>query len=128
MLAEHGLQLDLGYKVPCGLPGNKEKYHEFDLGSDNPKVIVECKSHTWTSGGNVPSAKMTNWAEAIFYFHMAPSDYRKIFFAERSVRPKNNETLLEYFIRTQGHMIPSDIEFGELDRDSDRVLKKGKLV
>jgi len=70
-LAERGLELVLNHKVPCGL-GNKHKDHAFDLGSESPKVIVECKSHTWTSGGNVPSAKMKNWAEAMFYFHMPP--------------------------------------------------------
>jgi len=78
---------------------------------------VECKSHTWTSGGNVPSAKMKNWAEAMFYFHMAPSDYRKIFVVERSVRPGRSESLLAYFLRTQAHMIPHDVEFRELDGD-----------
>ena len=84
---------------------------------DTPRVIVECKSHTWTSGGNVPSAKMKNWAEAMFYFHMAPGDYRKIFFVERSVRRGRSESLLSYFLRTQAHMIPSDVECWELDGD-----------
>ena len=91
------------------------KNHAFDLGFDDPRVIVECKSHTWTSGGNVPSAKMKNWAEAMFYFHMAPPDYRKIFFVERSVRPDRPESLLIYFLRTQAHMVPPDVEFWELD-------------
>ena len=77
-LATCGLQLNPAHKVPCGL-GTVRKNHSFDLGSEDPRVIVECKSHTWTSGGNVPSAKMKNWAEAMFYFHMAPRDYRKIF-------------------------------------------------
>ena len=116
VLAEHGLRLDFGHKVPCGL-GAVLKNHAFDLGSRSPKVIVECKSHTWTSGGNVPSAKMKNWAEAMFYFHMAPPDYRKIFIVERSVRPGRPESLLAYFLRTQAHMIPPDVEFWELNDD-----------
>ena len=98
------------------------KHHAFDLGSERPKVIVECKSHTWTSGGNVPSAKMKNWAEAMFYFHMAPPDYRKIFFVERRVRPGRSESLLSYFLRTKAHMIPSDVEFWELDGDGDELI------
>ena len=114
ILAEHGLRLEAGHKVPCGL-GQVRKIHTFDLGSGNPKVIVECKSHTWTSGGNVPSAKMKNWAEAMFYFHMAPRNYRKIFVVERSLRPGRPESLLAYFLRTQAHMIPPDLEFRELD-------------
>ena len=120
VLAERGLRLKPGYKVPCGL-GAARKNHAFDLGSDNPKVIVECKSHTWTSGGNVPSAKLKNWAEAMFYFHMVPPDYRKIFFVERSVRPGRYESLLSYFLRTQAHMIPPAVEFWELDSDSEEL-------
>ena len=115
-LAECGLRLDPDHRVPCGL-GTARKDHSFDLGCEDPKVIVECKSHTWTSGGNVPSAKMKNWAEAMFYFHMAPPGYRKIFFVERSVRRARSESLLSYFLRTQAHMIPPDVEFWELDGD-----------
>ena len=121
VLAEHGLRLELGHKVPCGL-GAVRKNHAFDLGSGNPKVIVECKSHTWTSGDKVPSAKMKNWAEAMFYFHMAPPGYRKIFVVERSVRPGRPESLLAYFLRTQAHMIPPDVEFWELDSDGDEMI------
>ncbi len=120
VLAEQGLRLESDHKVPCGL-GAVRKGHAFDLGSEIPKVIVECKSHTWTSGGNVPSAKMKNWAEAMFYFYMAPPEYRKIFIVERSVRPRRDETLLEYFLRTQEHMIPPSVEFWELDSDSNEL-------
>ena len=119
-LAKCGLRLNPDHKVLCGL-GTVRKNHSFDLGSENPRVIVECKSHTWTSGGNVPSAKMKNWAEAMFYFHMAPLDYRKIFFVERSVRRDRSESLLSYFLRTQAHMIPPDVEFWELDGDKSVV-------
>lgn len=121
ILAEYGLALTLNHKVPCGLR-NLKKDHAFDLGAETPKVIVECKSQTWTSGGNVPSAKMKNWAEAMFYFHMAPPDYRKIFFVVQSLRAGREETLLDYFRRTQAHMIPHDVEFWELARDSDELV------
>ena len=114
VLAAKGLQLTSNHKVPCGV-GAVRKNHAFDLGSRHPNVIVECKSHTWTSGGKVPSAKMKNWAEAMFYFHMAPPDYRKIFVVERSIRPGRPESLLTYFLRTQAHMIPPGVEFWELD-------------
>lgn len=116
VLAKHGLRLEADHKVPCGL-GPVRKNHAFDLGAGNPRVIVECKSHTWTSGGNVPSTKTKNWAEAMFYVHMAPPNYRKIFVVERSVRPDRPESLLAYFLRTQAHMIPPDVEFRELDGD-----------
>jgi hypothetical protein len=106
ILAAHGILLGVNYKVPCGLGSNK-KMHTFDLGSEDPPVIVECKSQTWTKGDVVPSAKMKNWAEAMFYFHMAPPIYRKIFFVEQSLRVRTGESLLVYFRRTQSHMIVS---------------------
>ncbi|MGH0002805.1 hypothetical protein ACQU0X_22245 [Pseudovibrio ascidiaceicola] len=120
ILEQKGLKLGANFKVPCGL-GNKKKDHNFDLGSNQPSIIVECKSQTWTETGNIPSAKMKNWAEAMFYFHMAPKEYRKIFFVEKSVRPTNGETLLDYFKRTQAHMIPDDVELWELDSETDNL-------
>lgn len=122
VLAKCGLRLTPDHRVPCGL-GKLRRKHSFDLGSEDPKVIVECKSHTWTSGGNVPSAKMKNWAEAMFYSHMAPQDYRKIFFVERSVHRGRSESLLSYFLRTRAHMIPADVECWELDGDELVVHK-----
>lgn len=113
-LAREGIGLESNHRVACGLAG-KRKLHAFDLGSDDPPVIVECKSHTWTATGNIPSAKMKNWAEAMFYFHMAPPQYRKLFVVEESLRQGYNESLLAYFARTQAHMIPFGIEFWELD-------------
>lgn len=120
VLAKHGLDLIPNHKVTVEI-SSKTKEHAFDLGSENPRVIVECKAQTWTAGNRVPSAKMKNWAEAMFYFHMAPDTYRKIFIVERSVRETTGETLLSYFLRTQFHMIPDDVEFWELDGASGDV-------
>src|SRR5882724_4272044 len=61
-LAKRGINVAPGFSVHIGV-SNLKKAHSFDLGSDNPPVIVECKSHRWTSGGNVPSAKVTVWNE-----------------------------------------------------------------
>lgn len=47
--------------------GKIKKKHSFDLGCKDKK-IVECKSHKWTSGGNIPSAKLNVWNEAMYYF------------------------------------------------------------
>ena len=75
-LAERGLDLDPNHKVAVGI-ASATKEHAFDLGSEDPKVIVECKAQTWTAGNRVPSAKMKNWAEAMFYFYMAPKSRSK---------------------------------------------------
>ena len=60
-------------KKPFWLPiGHiKKKGHKFDLGCSEQKVIIECKSHTWTESGNVPSAKITTWDQAMLYFFLA---------------------------------------------------------
>jgi hypothetical protein len=53
-----GIVLTKNFAVPVGV-GATKKSLRFDLGSETPPVLVECKSHTWTQGGNMPSAKMT---------------------------------------------------------------------
>ena len=67
---------------------------------------------------------MKNWAEAMFYFYMAPNTYRKIFLVERSVRETTGETLLSYFMRTQFHMIPPDVEFWDIDSATGDIFIK----
>ena len=44
-----------------------DKYHNFDLVSEDRAIVVECKSYTWTESGNFPSAKISTAVEAIFY-------------------------------------------------------------
>ena len=117
-----GLDLDFNHKVAVGIELYKE--HAFDLGSENPRVIVECKAQTWTEGNKIPSAKMKNWAEAMFYFYLSPNTYRKIFVAERSERKTTGETLLSYFMRTYFHMIPSDVEFWEFDSETGNIRRE----
>jgi len=119
--AKQGITLTPRFPVDLGL--SKKKQHCFDLGADLPQIIVECKSHRWTSGANVPSAKMTVWNEAMYYFHLAPKDFRKILFVLHDARDKGGESLLSYYKRTYFHLIPDDVEFLEWDEASGNVLK-----
>ena len=116
VLAECGVKVRKKYSVEVGV-SNFKKHHEFDLGADHPPTIVECKSHRWTKGGNVPSAKLTIWNEAMYYFACSPSKFRKIFFVLRDVREKRgkSESLAEYYIRIYYHLIPSGVEIWEFD-------------
>jgi hypothetical protein len=95
--------------------GTEKKHHRFDLGCSEQKILVECKSHRWTTGNNVPSAKITIWNEAMYYFHTAPIDYRKIMFILKDVNNKSGETLAEYYLRRYSHLIPTGVEFWEYD-------------
>jgi hypothetical protein len=117
VLASQNLHLVRGFSLPVGI-SEKKKEHRFDLGSASPEVIVECKSHKWTAGGFVPSAKMTVWNEAMYYFALAPETYRKILFVLRDYSAKKGETLAEYYIRTYDHLVPDEVEIWEFDEDA----------
>lgn len=113
-LAGIGLHLDASHKVLIGV-GDTKKDHTFDLGCGVQKVIVECKSHRWTTGANIPSAKLTVWNEAMYYFHLAPPDYRKIMFVLKDVCSRRGTTLAGYYLRNHAHLVPADVEFWEYD-------------
>lgn len=76
----------MAISIDIGISGKKA--HKFDLGNDQEKVIVECKAHTWTEGGN-----------------LVLRDFSK----------KRNETLAEYYVRTNPHLIPDKVEVWEYD-------------
>jgi hypothetical protein len=113
--ANQGMILSTNFSVPLGVADLK-KSRRFDLGSENPPVLVECKSHNWTVGRNVPSAKMTVWNESMYYFHIAPERYRKILFCLKSMR--NAESLASYYVRCYPHLIPLAVELWEYSIDT----------
>ena len=120
ILASQGLKLEKNFRFPVGVD-EKKKDRRFDLGSKLPRVIVECKSHRWTKSNYVPSAKMTVWNEAMYYFQLAPEDFRKILFVLRHYNPKRKETLVEYYSRTYAHLIPNSVEIWEYDEEEKEV-------
>jgi hypothetical protein len=115
--ASKGVTLTRNHSVHIGVAASR-KAHRFDLGSDIHKIIVECKSHTWTAGDKVPSAKVTVWNEVMFYFMLAPSDYQKILFVLKSHSPKRKQTLAYYYMRIYEHLIPAGVEIWEYDPDT----------
>jgi hypothetical protein len=98
----------------------EKKSHKFDMGCSVKKVIIECKSHTWTEGGNVPSAKITTWDQAMLYFFLAPRSYRKIFVVKYDLNPNTGKSLCSYYLRTHPHVIPDEVEFWELDETTGK--------
>jgi len=113
--------LQRNVEIPVGF--DKQKPHRFDLVDHEAKVIIECKSHKWTVGGNVPSAKMTTWNEVMLYFSITSADYRKILFVLRHPRPRNGETLANYYLRTRGHLIPLGVELWEYDKAEQNAVQ-----
>jgi hypothetical protein len=115
-----GIVLTRGFAVPVGA-GTVKKLRKFDLGSEREAVLVECKSHTWTTGGNTPSAKITVWNESMYYFHIASDKYRKVFFALRDAR--RGITLANYYVANYGLLIPDGVEIWEYDFATDAVAR-----
>jgi hypothetical protein len=119
--SRQGVVLQQGFGIPVGV-GEMKKQRRFDFGSEQPPILIECKSHAWTGGGNVPSAKITVWNEAMYYFHIAPAAYRKILFVLKSVRGATS--LASYYVRCYGHLIPQGVEVWEYDvpsKSAERV-------
>ena len=121
LFQQQGILLGSNYSVSVGVADEKKK-RRFDLGSGEPPILVECKSHRWTTGGNVPSAKITVWNEAMYYFHLAPPRFRKVLFVLRDLSEKRGETLAAYYVRNYEHLIPKDVEILEYDEESGEVM------
>lgn len=109
--ARRRLRLQLHYSIPIGFDG-KRRHYRFDLGSERPPVIVECKRHTWTATGNTPAAKLEVWMQACLYFEAAPRRYRRILAVLRDMR--RGQSLAEYFLQHYSHLVPRGVEIWEL--------------
>lgn len=116
-LSFHGKALELEYALPIGR--KVKKSHKFDLGTADPPTIVECKSYTWTSGGNSPSAKIRGLNEAMLHFAVAPPGYKKLLFMLRHMR--GEQSLARHYVSTQGHLIGEDVEVWEFDPNSNEA-------
>jgi hypothetical protein len=110
---KNGISLEPSFLLPIGI--TEKKLHKFDFGNSEKKIIIECKSHCWTESDNIPSAKITTWDQAMFYFYVAPDDYKKILFVLRDCSNKRGESLAEYYIRLRKHLIPLGVVIIEFD-------------
>jgi hypothetical protein len=116
-----GLELQVRHSVQVGA-GSEKKIRTFDLGSTSPPTLVECKCHRWTEGGNAPSAKLSVWNEAMFYFLIAPPHYRKILATLADSR--RSESIADHYVRRFRHLVPRGVEIWELSEDG----VNGRLV
>ena len=87
------------------LIGNPAKPHKFDIADKSEKIVIECKSYTYTSSGHIPSAKLATLNEAIFYFSFLPIETEKILVMAHATHSKSKETLAEYYVRINGHLL-----------------------
>lgn len=122
---EQGLRLQRDFAVEIGHAFKKR--HRFDLGSTDAAVLVECKSYAWTVTGKSPSAKIRSLNEAMLHFMLAPAGYRKLLVMLKSERLSGGESLASYYARTQGHLIPPDVEVWQFDPATDSGEQLARL-
>ena len=118
-----GISLRKDVSLDIGINQHK-KSHKFDLGNLTEKILIECKSHTWTKSDYVPSAKITTWDQGMYYFLATPTGYRKIFMVLKDYSEKRDETLCEYYLRTKRHLIPNDVELWEFDEPNMKAIRR----
>ena len=107
----------LEYPIHIGKPARP---HNFDVANKSGTTVIECKCYTWTDSGNVPSAKLRGLNEAIFYFSFLPRETEKVLVMSRATHPRRNETLAEYYLRTNGHLL-GDVKIWELNLDTNEM-------
>lgn len=107
----YGTVFDIEKKILIGKPA---KEHKFDIVSEKLHIAIECKRYTWTETGNVPSAKMGFTNEAAFYLSFLPKEYDRYIAMLRSFHTKRNESLAEYYFRTNRHLLGT-IKIAEYD-------------
>ena len=96
------IEFEIERKIAIGSP---PKLHSFDISDGDEKIVIECKCYTWTETGNVPSAKMGFVNEAAFYLSFLDSNVDKTIVMAKSTHPKRDETLAEYYFRTNRHLL-----------------------
>jgi hypothetical protein len=117
---ESGIKLQRDFAVPVGY--KVKKSHRFDLGSEDPPILVECKSLRWTVTGKPPSAKLRAINEAMLLFNVAPKRYRKVLFLLKHKR--RGVSLAAHYVKNQGHLIGPGVEVWEFDLD----VKTGEQI
>ena len=103
---ENELGVTLDEEVAFDLPNGET--HRFDLASEDSSIFIECKSYTWTSGGNEPAAKL-NHAKTDAKYLLASAARRKILAFEDDILPKDGKSLAELFARRNGKWL-EDVE------------------
>lgn len=117
---------ELQKKIPIG---NPPKEHKFDIVDETGKVVIECKCYTWTESGNIPSAKMGFANQAAFYLTFLPENCEKYIVLKKSLHPKRQESLAQYYFRTYKHLL-GKIKVAEYDQQTKdlKVIEESDLV
>ena len=58
----------------------------------------------------------------MYYFYLAPKWYKKVLFVLRDFSDRRRESLAEYYVRNNGHLIPNDVKILEYDESTSHVV------
>jgi hypothetical protein len=114
-----GEPFDTEVSIEIGAPPHP---HRFDLASRSRAFVGEVKSYTWTSSGNVPSAKISHLREALMYLRALPASSRGFLVCRQSPHPRTGETLLSYFARLNPQWI-GGVELYEMPEGGSHLRK-----
>lgn len=105
------------------------KFHNFDLVSDDDAIVVECKSYSWTKSENFPSAKISTAIEALFYLSRIKAS-KKILVLQDDINSRG-ESLVDVFVRRYDGIM-DDVEVwaytagSTIQEDKVRIVRKSK--
>jgi len=123
MSAEHGIVLEAEVALEiCSPP----KFHEFDLVNLQDRVVVECKRYKWKVAGHVPNGKIRSLVAAVSELKDLPGQWTRILAMYRSMRAKSEQSLAEYFVQNNEHLL-ADVVVVELADGKLRVLHGAAL-
>ena len=123
-IKKYGSGFELEMQIKIGYSEDDQKEHKFDIVNPEQRIVIECKRYTWTETGNVPSAKIRAINEAAFYLSFLPDAYEKYIVMLRSQHKKKQETLAEYYYRTNHHLLGKTriAEYDPTVPDSFRII------
>jgi hypothetical protein len=129
-ILERELGVRLAQEVPLPV-GRPPKDHKFDLVAEDTSWILECKNLAWRENGGVPQAKITSISEAASILMQCTNQAcRRALVLSRATRPKQRESLAEYYVRLHAHNLAAAVGVAEVDTTSGslRWLVQPKLV
>jgi hypothetical protein len=100
---KQALRCDFDLEVPFEIGSGKS--HCFDLASTDRDIVAECKAFRFTATGNNPAAKITALREAVMYLCSLRDNVRRILIVKHDPHPTRGETLGQYFVRLNGHLL-----------------------
>jgi hypothetical protein len=110
--------------VPIAI-GDPAKIHKFDLVSEDKRYVGECKNHTWTETGNIPSAKMAFLNQAVLYLSLLPFPCERFLVMPRSVHERRTENLAGYYFRTYQHLL-NGVFISEVIVETSEIVELGR--